>query len=100
MKRPIVKYTMILNEMTNEEWHARKLPLPDSARPRPNLQLPDLCRPMFHEQVVEPAVPGFLLGFPPHGRIPPGGVGQNDVEGGEDKVVVAEINTVVPRLVV
>ena len=47
MKRPIVRYTMILNNLSEEEWHAYKLPPPESAKPRPNMQLPDLKDPLL-----------------------------------------------------
>ena len=41
-KRPIVKYTEVLNSLSIDEWSRLKLPAPSSACPRPNLQCPDL----------------------------------------------------------
>ena len=45
LKRPIVKYTEILNSLTDEEWERLRLPSPTTAVFRPNLQLPNLADP-------------------------------------------------------
>ena len=48
-KRPLVAYTEVLNNLTEEEWNSLKLPPPTSAVPRPNMQLPDLDEtPLVH----------------------------------------------------
>ena len=46
-KRPIVKYTEILNQLTDEEWSLLDLPPPSSISHRHNLQLPDLVDPVL-----------------------------------------------------
>ena len=41
-KRPLVAYTQILNELSNDEWKKLKLPSPQDVVHRLNVQLPDL----------------------------------------------------------
>ena len=52
LKRPIVRYTEILNGLTEEEWSKLKLPSPADVVHRPNLQLPDLVDPLHRSQHV------------------------------------------------
>ena len=46
-KRPIVTYTQVLNNLTDEEWKSLKLPPTSTISPKANLQLADLSTPSF-----------------------------------------------------
>ena len=50
---------MVLNQLSDEEWTSLKLPPPDSAIPRPNVQLPDLVDPL--PPVGQLDIPGFRV---------------------------------------
>ena len=53
-KRPVVVYSQLLNDISEEEWKQLKLPPPSSARPVPNVQLPGLLHPVLsHTGTVE-----------------------------------------------
>ena len=42
-KRPLVRYTQVLNRLSDEEWKDLDLPHPSSISPRQNVQLPDIA---------------------------------------------------------
>ena len=61
MKRPIVRYTEVLNGISDVEWEQLQLPDPTSVCQKANCQLPDILAPVDAAHLVLPGDQGSRL---------------------------------------